>query len=314
MTPEEILSHQPKVLTQDQRQSYFDTGFLMVERFVSEEWLERLWDVTNQFIDESREWTKSDGKFDLEPDHASDNPRLRRLTQPVEHHQTYWKFASQGPIVDLCEDLLGPNVKFHHSKLNFKYGDGGEEVKWHQDIQSWAHTNYSPLTIGTYLYDVGPEQGPLGLMPGSQKGPLFNQYNDKDQWVGSISDSDLETANLDKAVYLTGPAGSVTVHNCCTVHGSKPNLSDLGRPLLLNVYSSADAFTYMTNPLTSEYAGAIVRGKAARQAFIDPRPCVMSPDWSKGYTSLFALQQKEEWSKEQLETVEQQHREAVAGG
>ena len=314
MYPERVQDHSPVVLTKEQREFYFENGYVLLESVVPMETIERLREVTEAMVERSRSVSQSDAIFDLEPGHSADMPRLRRLSSPVAQDPLYWEFASESVIVYIAADLLGPDVKFHHSKLNFKWAEGGEEVKWHQDIQSWAHTNYSPLTIGTYLYDVGPEQGPLGLMPGSQKGPLFNQYNDKDQWVGSISDSDLETANLDKAVYLTGPAGSVTVHNCCTVHGSKPNLSDLGRPLLLNVYSSADAFTYMTNPLTSEYAGAIVRGKAARQAFIDPRPCVMSPDWSKGYTSLFALQQKEEWSKEQLETVEQQHREAVAGG
>jgi hypothetical protein len=55
-------------------------------------------------------------------------------------------------------------------------------------------------------------------------------------------------AQVDKAEYLMEPAGSITIHNCRTVHGSKPNLSDIGRPLLLNTLSSADAFTY--NPLT----------------------------------------------------------------
>ena len=81
-----------------------------------------------------------------------------------------------------------------------------------------------------------------------------------------------------------------------------------GRPFLLNVYSSADAFTYTANPLQTRYAGSIVRGKPAREAFIDPRPCVLSPDWSGGYTSLFALQQKEEWSQDQLDEVGRQYK------
>ena len=64
-------------------------------------------------------------------------------------------------------------MKFHHSKLNFKWAQGGAEVKWHQDIQFWPHTNYSPLTVGTYLYDCGMEQGPLGVLPGSHRGPML---------------------------------------------------------------------------------------------------------------------------------------------
>ena len=311
MYPERVEDHAPKVLTQEQREFYFENGYVLLESVVPMETIERLRAVTEAMVDRSRSVDTSDAIFDLEPGHTADIPRLRRLSSPVVHDPLYWEFASNSVIADIAADLVGPNVKFHHSKLNFKWAEGGEEVKWHQDIQSWAHTNYSPLTIGTYLYDVGPEQGPLGVIPGSHKGPLFSQYNDKDQWTGDITDKDLDSVALDTADYLMGPAGSVTVHNCCTIHGSKPNLSDLGRPLLLNVYSAADAFTYMPNPLVTDYAGAIVRGKAVREAFIDPRPCVMSPDWSKGYTSLFALQQKEEWSEDQMERVHQQHHEAV---
>jgi len=100
--------------------------------------------------------------------------------------------------------------------------------------------------------------------------------------------------DLSKAVYLAGPAGSITIHNCRTVHGSKPNRSDQGRPLLLNVYSSGDAFPYTVNPLKSRYDGAMVRGERPRYAHIDPRPCEVPPDWSGGYTSIFAIQQAEE--------------------
>ena len=305
MTPEKILSHKPGVLTQAQRQSYFDNGYLLVERIVPQDWVERLIDLTNEMVERSRSLTKSDAVFDLEPDHTEVDPRLRRLTSPVEHHPTYWEFASESIIADVAADLVGLNVKFHHSKLNFKWARGGEEVKWHQDITYWPHTNYSPLTIGTYLHDVGDDQGPLGAIAGSHQGELYNQYAD-DRWVGCLSEEDAKGINTDNVGYLPGPAGSITIHNCRVIHGSKPNLSDRGRPLLLNIYSSADAFTYTANPLPSRYEGTIVRGKPALWAHHDDRPCLVPPDWSQGYTSLYALQQQEKWDEEQLDTVSKQ--------
>jgi ectoine hydroxylase len=48
------------------------------------------------------------------------------------------------------------------------------------------------------------------------------------------------------------------------------------------------------NPLKSKYDQTIIRGKHAAWAHHDPRPCLMPPDWSGGYTSIFALQQEEE--------------------
>jgi ectoine hydroxylase len=295
MTPEDVLAHEPRVLSQAQREFYFEHGYLLVPSIVPAEWVERLRAVTDQMVDRSRTLTRSDHVFDLEPGHTADRPRLRRLTSPVEHHHAYWEFASASVLPDIIADLVGPDVKFHHSKLNFKWAEGGEEVKWHQDISYWPHTNYSPLTAGLYLYDCGPSQGPLMVVPGSHRGELFSQYDDRDEWVGCLSEADAKAVPVETADELTGPAGSITIHNCRVVHGSRPNLSDAGRPLLLNVYSSADAFPYTANPLPSRYAGAVVRGQAARWADHDPRPCLIPPDWSGGYTSLFALQQGEHW-------------------
>ena len=84
MKPDDILKHSPKILTQEQREFYFENGYLQLEGFVSEEWLDRLWKVTNKYIDDSRALDASDQVFDLEPNHTAENPRLRRITHPVE--------------------------------------------------------------------------------------------------------------------------------------------------------------------------------------------------------------------------------------
>jgi ectoine hydroxylase len=299
MTPEQILSHKPLVLSQKQREFYFENGYLLLERIVPAEAIERLRRATDEKVEETRALTKSDAVWDLEAGHSAAKPKLRRLSSPCDHHPAYWDHASKSILVDVVADLVGPDVKFHHSKLNFKSSEGGAEVKWHQDIQFWPHTNYSPLTVGTYLYDCGDEQGPLGVIPGSHEGELYDQFNDKGQWVGCLSDRDLKRVALDKAVYLPGPAGSVTIHNCRTIHGSRPNNSSEGRPLFLLTYSSADAMPYTYNPLQSRYMGRIVRGRPARWAHHDPRPCLLPPDWSGGYSSIFALQQEEDWGEGQ---------------
>ena len=312
MYPDRVNDHVPKVLTQAQRDFYFDNGYVLLESIVPIETIERLRAVTEAMVECSRLVSTSDAVFDLQPGHTANGPRLRRLSSPVAHDPFYWEFASDSVIADIAADLLGPNVKFHHSKLNFKWARGGEEVKWHQDITYWPHTNYSPLTIGTYLHDVGDDQGPLGAIAGSHNGPLFNQYSDGN-WVGCLGEKDAESVDADKVQYLPGPAGSVTIHNCRVIHGSKPNLSDRGRPLLLNIYSSADAFTYTANPLPSRYEGTIVRGQAALWAHHDARPCLVPPDWSGGYTSLYAMQQGENWEEEQLKKVSEQTQQMRSG-
>ncbi len=225
MLTEEVLAHPPKALSQEQRQFYFDNGYLSLDSIVPMAWVERLRAATEEMVERSRGHSVSERVFDLEPNHRAEKPRLRRLSSPVEQHPAYREFASESIIVDIAADLVGPDVKFHHSKLNFKWAKGGEQVKWHQDIPAWPHTDYSPLTIGTYLYDVGPDQAPLAVIPNSHEGELYSEFNAQGQWVGYILPEDIERVPLQTADYLVGSAGTVTVHNCRTIHGSKSTRS-----------------------------------------------------------------------------------------
>jgi ectoine hydroxylase-related dioxygenase (phytanoyl-CoA dioxygenase family) len=278
------------MLTDAQCKQYRERGWLAVPGLVDAQWLEVLRAVTEEFVDASRELTESNILYDLDDGHSAEEPRLRRLSSPTDLHATYWEFASTSVLVDVAADLLGPDVKFHHSKLNFKAPHGGEEVKWHQDIQFWPHTNYDLLTIGVFLEDVAPGMGEVGFVPRSHDGPLFDLY-DGDDWVGALADDDLDRAGVSEAEFPVGPAGTITVHNCRTVHGSAPNSSDRPRPLLLQTYAAADALAYTDLVKQSPHGEELIRGTPPRWARHDPRPCQLPP--SGPYRPIFAVQQRE---------------------
>jgi ectoine hydroxylase len=278
MKSEQILARRPRVLSQEQREFYFENGYLLLEGFVSREWLDRIWEISNTFVERSRELGESDTMLALDPDHSAENPRLRRLIDPTEHHPLFWEYVSQGPLVDMAEDLLGPAFKFHHSKLNFKWASGGEEIKWHQDIQFYPHTNYGVAAFGLYMSDVDDEMGPMGVIPGSHKGEIHDQYDENDRWVGHISNEALQRVDLNKVEWLTGSAGSVTVHHCRTIHGSLPNLSERCRPLLLQTYSAADALPLTPRATRTTHEGRMIRGEPARWVEFDSDACQLPPD------------------------------------
>ncbi len=292
MTPEEILCHAPLALTEAQRAFFFENGFLAVDGLVPTEWVQRLAARSNAFLEESRRLTESNEAFDLGPEHSADHPHVRRLRATVDRHPEFWKFASDSVFTDVAADLVGPDVKFHSAKLNYKSPGAGEIVQWHQDIPAWPHTNYSPVTLGVYLGTVAAEHGPLMCVPGSHEGPLFRHDDADGVWRGTIADDDLSTVDLDNAVELTGGPGTLVAINCRTVHGSRANRSGISRPLLLYVYSSADAFAWTPPPTPTRKTGAIVRGEPARTAHLDPRPCPVPPNWAEvGYGSIFTAQQ-----------------------
>jgi len=141
---------------------------------------------------------------------------------------------------------------------------------------------------------VGPGDGPLTVLPGSHEGPLYDQYDARGNWTGCLSEADAAALDTSNAQVLTGPAGSITIHNCRTVHSSPASTSPHARPLLLNAYASADALPYTPNPSRSSHDRALLRGQQVRWAHHDPRPCLLPPDWSKGYSSIYAAQAGED--------------------
>jgi ectoine hydroxylase len=80
MTPEAILAIPPKVLTQAQREQYFEEGYLLLPGVIDPDWLKKLRDATDRLVERSRAVTRSDAIFDLEPGHTADAPRLTRCS------------------------------------------------------------------------------------------------------------------------------------------------------------------------------------------------------------------------------------------
>lgn len=292
MLTEDILRHPARFLSEAQREQYFEDGCAVVEGVADERWIARLRQAMQDMVEASREVRESDERFILEEGHGPDSPRLRRLSSPVSHHPAFWEFAAESPSADLAADLCGPDVKFYHSKLNFKWPKGGHRFDWHQDIPAWPHTDYSPVTVGIYLEDCEEEQGPLLAIRGSHKDPLHSMYDKDGNWTLKIPEEELPVGWQDRVARMTGSAGSAVLINCRVIHGSAANTSERMRPMLLNVYSSADSMPYVANPIPSAFQGRIVRGKPARFSCHDPRGCELPPDWSAGYVGPWAHQNR----------------------
>ena len=294
MLIEDVLKHPARTMSERQREEYVENGCVVVEGLIGEDWLVKLRAAMNEMIDRSRTISADDGAFILEEGHSPETPRLRRLSSPVSHHPTFWEFAAESPAADVAVDVCGPDVKFFHSKLNFKSAKGGQLFDWHHDIPAWPHTDYSPVTVGLLLEDCGLPQGPLMTIAGSHKEPLHSMYDENREWRLRIPEDDLPADWRDRVMHLTGPAGSLVLLNCRVIHGSGRNETERMRPLLLNVYSSADSMPYTFNPIPSDYEGRIVRGQPARYSCHDPRGCELPPDFSAGYVGPWRHQDSEE--------------------
>ncbi len=230
-----------RVLTDDQIAFYREQGYLMVENAITAAELDAMRKVTYDLIDRSRSVTVSDDVFDLDEGHSADNPRLTRIKLPHKQHPIYWDTLVNSRITEVLKALLGPNVALSTAKLNTKAPGGGAAVEWHQDWAFYPHTNDDLLAVGLMLEDVDEANGPLQVIPGSHRGPVLPHTNADGVFCGAV-DPDHPDFHLDKAVTLTGKAGSMTVHHVRMLHGSAPNVSDRARLILFYECLAADAW------------------------------------------------------------------------
>ena len=286
------IPKQPSLfLEQRQRTLYHEEGYLLFPSLIPQIQLEALRTVTREIIRQSRNLTDSSQNVALEKGHSAGNPRLRRVACADEQYEPLWHLCADSVIPDIAADLVGPNVRFRDLMLNFKWADGGAEVKWHQDFAFYPHTHRGTMQFLLFLEEVTTDQGPLQIIPGSHNGPVYRHYDEGGEWAGTIGNVDLQQCGLENAIEVTGNAGTVSVHHSCTVHGSNSNTSSSNRPALVITYSAADAIPYTAAPYPGAHYGAIVRGAEPGYAHHEALCTPLPPDWSGGYTSIFDHQE-----------------------
>jgi ectoine hydroxylase-related dioxygenase (phytanoyl-CoA dioxygenase family) len=162
-------------------------------------------------------------------------------------------------MTDLVADLIGPDLRFHHCKINSKLPGAATQVKWHQDFLYDPHSNTDLVTALLMLDEVTQENGPLEVVPRSHEGPLHSLWHDG-VFTGALAD-ETAAALAGETVSCTGPAGSVCLMHGCLLHGSAANRSDRPRTLFICVYAAADAVPLAPNPVPGRHNGMIVRGR-----------------------------------------------------
>ena len=203
-------------------------------------------------------------RFDLEVDSSGQNGSLRRVNNPAEISGAFEELTMNSSITDMVVDLIGPNVKFHHGKINIKLPLSKSRVGLHQDFSYTPHTNDDIVTTLLLLDDMNLENGALQAIPGSHLGNQVTLWKD-DVFIGQTSDD--YAHSVSKILQpITGRAGDVCLMHTSTVHSSDANQSVKRRSLLISVYAAADAFMLCPSPLPNSFENCIVAGKELRTA------------------------------------------------
>jgi phytanoyl-CoA hydroxylase len=225
-------------------EQYRKTGYLVVPDVLDAGILARVRAALDDLVAKASAVREHDDIYDLEPGHTPEIPKVRRIKMPHTHTPMFWELAQYPRMVSILEKLLGPSgVRLHGSKINLKEPHHGSPVEWHQDWAFYPHTNDDLLAVGVMLDDAFIENGPLQVVPGSHKGPVWDHHADG-AFCGAMDPARKEV-DFESAVPLMGRAGSMSFHHVRLVHGSAQNVSDKPRRLLLYEYSAADAAPLM---------------------------------------------------------------------
>ena len=285
------------LLAEDQLSDFQRDGFLVIEDAVTAHQLADLRGVFADWVEDSRGHNTDYGetldgrpRFDLQPGHTAEVPGLRRVQSPEEISSVFADTMRNARTVDLCAELIGPGLRFHHGKVNSKLPGTATKVKWHQDFPFEPMTNDDMITCLLFLDDVTLENGPLEVIPGTHKGPIHSHWQNG-KFTGAVMD-DVIAGRESEIVKCTGKAGSVCLMHACLLHASAPNLSEHPRTLYITTYYAEDAIELSPNHLPSTLTHELVRGEASGRVRCSSYQMEL-PEVPEG-TSFFAQQELSE--------------------
>ncbi|CEA06061.1 putative L-proline 4-hydroxylase [Pseudomonas saudimassiliensis] len=176
---------------------------------------------------------------------------LRSVFAIHRSNELFARVARDERTAGLVRYLLDGDIYVHQSRLNLKPGFKGQEFYWHSDFETWHTEDGLPrmrtISCSILLTDNHPWNGPLMLIPGSHRHYIScvgqtpeNHYQQslRRQEFG-IPDEDSLREMVDRygIEQATGPAGSVVLFDCNTLHGSGSNIAPSPRSNLFFVYN-----------------------------------------------------------------------------
>ena len=174
-------------------------------------------------------------------DHGRDGFAIDRYQDRIA---SIHDLATHPRILDVVEDLLGPDLICWATHFFCKMPGGDKGVSWHQDCSYWALTPSKTVTVWLAIDDVDADNGAMRVIPGTHLLGLlpWRETGNEDRNVLTQSIDDAE--RLGAPVTVTLRAGQASIHSDLLVHGSLPNRSSRRRCGLTLRYCPPDVRAY----------------------------------------------------------------------
>lgn len=164
---------------------------------------------------------------------------LTFTTHVVTRSRFLREFSAAPPILDLCHDLIGPDVRLYWDQAVYKKPGNPDEFPWHQDNGYTFILPQQYLTCWVALTDTDERNGCPWVVPGLHRyGTLLHEMTDLG-WECAIDRS--------AAVPVPAKAGDIVVFSSLTPHRTGPNLTEDVRKAYILQYAPDGASTAPAN-------------------------------------------------------------------
>lgn len=275
------------MLTSEQVKEYKEDGYTVFHGFLSSSEVENLLADIEAISAPATLAHHDASRLEMEPNQGPEGRSVRRIYEPCTYYPRFRSLSESEKLLDVAEQLVGPNLLLHYSKINMKPPRIGSVVEWHQDLTYYPLTNSDSVTVLFYLDDADCMNGCLRVIPKlHRKPPLDHTLN------GFFQGRVTQAVDDSNAVFLEGMAGSAIFMHCLTPHASAPNTSAKSRRTLILSYRAADAFPIYLGPQTdkTEANVRLVRGEQLRTARFT-LPSFPIPLYPRQTKSLYELQE-----------------------
>ncbi|MCY3812666.1 MAG: phytanoyl-CoA dioxygenase family protein [Gammaproteobacteria bacterium] len=134
------------------------------------------------------------------------------------------------PILDMVEQLIGPDFALWNSSFFAKPARVGTKTPWHQDGEYWPIRPLATCSVWIAVDAATPENGCLRVIPGSHRRRELGKHDFNDGAGLSLPlEIQADEFDEDTARDIVLDVGQVSLHDIYLIHGSEPNRSDTPR-------------------------------------------------------------------------------------
>ena len=262
------LIEETKYLSQTQKQSWNEKGFILIPNFFPEdkciEINQTVIDIVRSMVGNSKEFNHvyidqgHIGIREMKPSHKIENIE-DEMSKVFRLHQTgiFNEFIKRDDLLNIVEDILGENIDCFLSQFIFK-NPGAWGQPWHQD-SSYFPFDRAPQ-VGAWLATSAAtkENGCLVILPGSHK-EVIHEHLPDDRPGSNYGYTEIKDHDFKKEMPLFLNTGDLLLFHSFLMHKSYDNKSNNRRTAMVYHFAETGTdFGELDSP-TNEWIS--VRGK-----------------------------------------------------